>query len=475
MSYLDAAEAMEQKAKETETMALCSAGAFPGFSNVLAMECAQRLRDAGSTELEDLNFSYFTAGLGGSGPVNLLITNLGFGDPVPVWRQGRYAPRMAAGSEMREVDFFLDLRSSQRLRSDGADAHRDAGTLGGLAAVVLGFDRGIPPDAFCSVPRHGVEAPCSVRLRGDLLLIRRHETARREADGEAILAEGSAEVLELNLSGAAVRCHGSLVILSRNQASWVTMTLDTDAKASLWAEKLALACGHSESIAKLLSMQRHRILTLEQHSQETSLNSEEVERCLNFLSREYVAMRYQVRRAESEEKLPEDEAVREGGTREVWSWPFPEAGTVPRRLKIRGNSSTGMGTAPGIWNTILVALVSLVPRSLWRNRSFSEGLAYFSLPMVWVTDQFVKETHAMRVEVTSRDGRSCVGVQAHRSFRRCVAQSAAEFMLHLLERRLKSKEATRVGGRPGGLWLSPVRSEMGRDRSPNSYLIRNPP
>lgn len=168
-------------------------------------------------------------------------------------------------------------------------------------------------DAFCSVPRHGVEAPCSVRLRGDLLLIRRHETARREADGEAILAEGSAEVLELNLSGAAVRCHGSLVILSRNQASWVTMTLDTDAKASLWAEKLALACGHSESIAKLLSMQRHRILTLEQHSQETSLNSEEVERCLNFLSREYVAMRYQVRRAESEEKLPEDEAVREGG------------------------------------------------------------------------------------------------------------------------------------------------------------------
>ncbi|CAK8986999.1 Hypothetical protein SCF082_LOCUS789 [Durusdinium trenchii] len=193
MSYLDAAEAMEQKAKETETMALCSAGAFPGFSNVLAMECAQRLRDAGSTELEDLNFSYFTAGLGGSGPVNLLITNLGFGDPVPVWRQGRYAPRMAAGSEMREVDFFLD-----------------------------------------------------------------------ESD-------------------------------------------------------------------------------------------------------------------------PAFDAV---GTREVWSWPFPEAGTVPRRLKIRGNSSTGMGTAPGIWNTILVALVSLVPRSLWRNRSFSEGLAYFSLPMVWVTDQF---------------------------------------------------------------------------------------
>lgn len=47
--------------------------------------------------------------------------------------------------------------------------------------------------------------------------------------------------------------------------------------------------------------------------------------------------------------------------------------------------------------------------------------------------RFVKETHAMRVEATSKDGRRCICVQAHQSFRRCVAQSAAEFVLHLLE------------------------------------------
>lgn len=240
MSYLDAAEALDDKFRDAECMALCSAGAFPGFSNILAMECAQRLRESGSNELQDLNFSYFTAGLGGSGPVNLLITNLGFGDPVPVFQNGKYAPQMVAGSEMRKVDFFLD--------------------------------------------------------------------------------EG-------------------------------------------------------------------------------------------------------------------DPAFKAVGRRDVWSWPFPEAGTVPRRLKIQGNSSTGMGTAPGIWNDILVALVSLVPRELWQQRGFSEALAYFSLPMVWVTDQFVKETHAMRVEATSPDGRNCVCVQTHQSFRRCVAQSAAEFVLHLLERR----------------------------------------
>eukprot|EP00971_Amphidinium_carterae_P059678 1180719-Amphidinium_carterae.1 len=46
---------------------------------------------------KDVDFSYFTAGLGGSGAVNLLITNLGFGNPLPRVSNGRYAPEMAAG------------------------------------------------------------------------------------------------------------------------------------------------------------------------------------------------------------------------------------------------------------------------------------------------------------------------------------------------------------------------------------------
>lgn len=71
MSYLDAAEAMDETAQQADCMALCSAGAFPGFSNILAVECAHRLREVGA-EIQDLSFSYFTAGLGGSGPVNLL-------------------------------------------------------------------------------------------------------------------------------------------------------------------------------------------------------------------------------------------------------------------------------------------------------------------------------------------------------------------------------------------------------------------
>lgn len=260
MKYIAAARAMSQNARAAGTMAVVCAGAFPGFSNVLAVECARRLDPGGSsgsaTQLKDLDFAYFTAGLGGAGPVNLLITNLGFGEPVPVFRNGKLAPQMIAGKVARRVPFYLN--------------------------------------------------------------------------------EG-------------------------------------------------------------------------------------------------------------------DRACELVGERDVWPWPFPEAATVAQHLGIRGDSNTGMGTAPGIWNTILVALVALVPRQLWRERWFSEGLAWFSLPMVWATDQFVSETHGMRVEVVAADGRRCVAVQTHRSFRECVAQSAAEFLLDLLERRSRQREEG-VPWRPG-VWL----------------------
>eukprot|EP00401_Gymnodinium_catenatum_P005865 CAMPEP_0117580358 /NCGR_PEP_ID=MMETSP0784-20121206/65154_1 /TAXON_ID=39447 /ORGANISM="" /LENGTH=523 /DNA_ID=CAMNT_0005380403 /DNA_START=1 /DNA_END=1569 /DNA_ORIENTATION=- len=262
MTYIGAAKAMSDEARQAGTMALVSAGAFPGFSNVLALECARQLcpldnSDGGlAVGLQDLDFAYFTAGLGGSGPVNLLITNLGFGEAVPVYRDGKLAPQMVAGAEPRRRCFFLD-----------------------------------------------------------------------EAD-------------------------------------------------------------------------------------------------------------------------PAFAAV---GERDVWSWPFPEAATVSEHLKISGGSSTGMGTAPGIWNTILLALVAVVPRDLWRARWFSEGLAWFSLPLVWITDRFVQETHAMRVEVRASDGRRCVAVQAHKSFRQCVAQSAAEFLLDLAERR-SCQDDVGAPWRPG-VWL----------------------
>lgn len=48
---------------------------------------------------------------------------------------------------------------------------------------------------------------------------------------------------------------------------------------------------------------------------------------------------------------------------------------------------------------------------------------------VRVTDLFVGETHCMRVDAVGEDGETVTAVQGHDSFRRCVGQSCAEFLL----------------------------------------------
>jgi hypothetical protein len=61
------------------------------------MEAAAKL-PAGEG-VRDLSFNYFTAGLGGSGDVNLYITNVGFGEPVWGWEDGQVKKRLVAGDE----------------------------------------------------------------------------------------------------------------------------------------------------------------------------------------------------------------------------------------------------------------------------------------------------------------------------------------------------------------------------------------
>jgi len=73
LDFLDKSLAMDADAKESGTSALLAAGAFPGMSNVFAMEAARRcLEDSeDGARIQDARFNYFTAGLGGSGDVNL--------------------------------------------------------------------------------------------------------------------------------------------------------------------------------------------------------------------------------------------------------------------------------------------------------------------------------------------------------------------------------------------------------------------
>ena len=254
--YLMEALELSGAAEGAGTLALVAGGAFPGLSNLLAMEAASELEQHDS--VRDLEFHYFTAGLGGSGDVNLYITNVGFGEPVFEFKGGKERRRLIAGEESRSVDF-----------------------------------------------------------------------------GELI-------------------------------------------------------------------------------------------GCVN-----------------------------------CWAWPFPEGYTVGRQLQISGDSRVAMGTAPEIWNIIMGAMVKLIPRSAWLSPVFSQGLATFSEPMVKLTDKFVGETHAIRVDVRGESGETVRALQTHESFRRCVGQSCAEFTLALL--------ALRRAGGPTGVFLP---EQLFSDKSRRENMLK---
>ena len=89
------------------------------------------------------------------------------------------------------------------------------------------------------------------------------------------------------------------------------------------------------------------------------------------------------------------------------SMPNAGRGPSPRRRRRASSSKSparrapAWATAPAIWNTVLRLMVAVVPRAWWSSKRFSEGLARFSEPLVRVTDAFVGESHAMRVDVSS--------------------------------------------------------------------------
>jgi len=148
-------------------------------------------------------------------------------------------------------------------------------------------------EARCSSFELGIDGNCMLRLRADVLFVQTAASAASSAG----LEEESVE-----LAGAEVESQGCQVVVKRNSRSVITIVLENERVAGLWATKMAVACGHTESIAKLFSIQRRQIQSLERTSMEAQINNEEVERCLNFLSREYVEMRYQVRRAPKKEE-----------------------------------------------------------------------------------------------------------------------------------------------------------------------------
>lgn len=103
------------------TTAVLAAGAFPGLSNLLAMEAAEVASKASPSPVtvRDVRFNYFTKGLGGSGTINLYITNLGFGDPMVMHDKGKRTRfEELSGRLLGKVDFFINDENYNTEKSD---------------------------------------------------------------------------------------------------------------------------------------------------------------------------------------------------------------------------------------------------------------------------------------------------------------------------------------------------------------------
>ena len=71
------------------------------------------------------------------------------------------------------------------------------------------------------------------------------------------------------------------------------------------------------------------------------------------------------------------------GRQTVFAWPFPEAATVAKDLKIRGNSYAAMGTAPDVWNAMLGILVNSFRDHSGGTRNSRSSWPIFLNPWYW--------------------------------------------------------------------------------------------
>lgn len=110
LPYLERCVLMADEATASNTTALIAAGAYPGMSNVLAIETAAAvMKESQQNRVNDIRFNFFAAGLGGIGTVNLYITNVGFGDPIGLFDHGqlRFFTDLS-GKLLGNVPFFFD-------------------------------------------------------------------------------------------------------------------------------------------------------------------------------------------------------------------------------------------------------------------------------------------------------------------------------------------------------------------------------
>ena len=97
---------LDQKAKEAGVPAIVSCGIWPGVSALMAAEGVAQLKGTlgEEAEIEDIDYSFFTAGTGNAGPTIVSATFLLLATPVITFFGG-VRKDLEPWTEMREVDF----------------------------------------------------------------------------------------------------------------------------------------------------------------------------------------------------------------------------------------------------------------------------------------------------------------------------------------------------------------------------------
>mmetsp|Transcript_101599 Transcript_101599/g.206382 ORF Transcript_101599/g.206382 Transcript_101599/m.206382 type:complete len:456 (-) Transcript_101599:117-1484(-) len=121
------------------------------------------------------------------------------------------------------------------------------------------------------------------------------------------------------------------------------------------------------------------------------------------------------------------------GTKPIWLLDNPDVPTTALSLGVP-NVSSRFGTDPLPWNYLFGAMKA-IPRNILYDRNLMQKFALFSEPIIRFVDMLVGATNAMRVDVTSKDGKARVTSQiVHNDLEVCVGLATAAFAIEVLKK-----------------------------------------
>nr|ABK41045.1 astaxanthin synthase KC28 [Adonis aestivalis var. palaestina] len=139
------------------------------------------------------------------------------------------------------------------------------------------------------------------------------------------------------------------------------------------------------------------------------------------------------------------------GKRDVYLWNLPEVRSGHEILGVP-TVSARFGTAPFFWNWAMVAMTTLLPPGILRDRNKIGMLANFVYPSVQIFDGIAGECLAMRVDLECANGRNTFGILSHERLSVLVGTSTAVFAMAILEG--STQPGVWFPEEPGGIAIS---------------------